>query len=256
MKRSQPALKGEQAGIDARNSLGLNETQPLDDILRSLERTTDLQIFVRPLGEDGISGAYWTSHETPFVLVNGDQPVARQRFTLAHEFGHHRLGHGNQIDKEIVGAGVSPMEIEANAFAAAFLMPQAALAKALERLGRPQIDFEVLITLATLFGVSARAMRIRLETVGELKRKEIEEFDELIAGGQHYGLAARLGVPPVVDSLAAARREGGHLPPLMERKVMVALEHELLPEEVAAKLLRTDEDGLQVVRERFAVSSE
>ena len=61
MRRSRAAQKGEQGGVEARNALGLNETQPLDDILRSLERTTELQVFVRPLGDDGIAGAYWVS---------------------------------------------------------------------------------------------------------------------------------------------------------------------------------------------------
>lgn len=256
MRRSQPARRGESAGIEARGALGLGETQPLDDILRSLERTTGLQIFVRPLGEDGIAGAYWVSQDVPFVMVNGDQPVQRQRFTLAHEFGHHQLGHGNQIDERLVLGDGSPIEVEANAFAAAFLMPPTAITKALERLGRPQITFDVLITLAALFGVSAKAMRIRLETLEELKPQQITDFDALIDAKQHHGRAAQLGIPPVIDSLEVARREGGHLPPLMERKVVVALEHDLLPEEVAKKILRTDRRGLDAIRERSAVASE
>lgn len=256
MRRSRAAQKGEQGGVEARNALGLNETQPLDDILRSLERTTELQVFVRPLGDDGIAGAYWVSDDTPFVIVNADQPVSRQRFTLAHEFGHHRLGHGNQVDETLLPGGDSPMEVEANAFAAAFLMPAAAIAKAVASLGSSRVDFEGLITLATLFGVSAKAMRIRLETLGQLKPQQIDEFDALIDNRQHHGLAARLGIPPVLDSLAAAQRDGGHLPPRMESKVIAALEHKLLPDAVAAKILRTDEDGLRTVRERFAVASE
>lgn len=256
MKRSQPARKGESAGVEARGTLGLGETQPLDDILRSLERTTKLQIFVRQLGEDGVAGAYWVSQDIPFVLVNGDQPVQRQRFTLAHEFGHHWLRHGNQIDAQVVFGDGSPIEVEANAFAAAFLMPPTAITKALEGLGRPPITFDVLITLAALFGVSAKAMRIRLETLEELKPQQIIEFDSLLANKEHHGRAAELGVPPVIDSLEGSKHEGGHLPPLMERKVIVALEHDLLPRDVAAKILRTDERGLEAARERFAVTSE
>jgi Zn-dependent peptidase ImmA (M78 family) len=256
VKRSQSALKGEQAGIEARRALGLSETQPLDDILRSLERTTDLQIFVRPLGEDGIAGVYWVSQNTPFLMINADQPVERQRFTLAHEFGHHLLGHGNQIDEHVGWGESSSMEVEANAFAAAFLMPSGAIAQELTKLGRPPITFDIVITLAALFGVSAKAMRIRLETLKELKPRQIAEFDALIEAKQHHGRAARLGVPPVTDSLSVARREGGHLPPRMERKVIVAVEHELLPEDAAAKILRTDARGLETIRARFAVASE
>jgi Zn-dependent peptidase ImmA (M78 family) len=256
VKRSQPARKGESAGIEARGALGLGETQPLDDILRSLERTTQLQIFVRPLGEDGIAGAHWASQGVPFIIVNGDQPVQRQRFTLAHEFGHHWLRHGNQIDERVVWGDDSAIEVEANAFAAAFLMPPPAITKALEGIGRPPISFDVLITLASLFGVSAKAMRVRLDTLGALRPQRAAEFDALIEAKQHHGRAARIGIPPVIDSLVVAKQERGHLPPLMERKVIVALEHDLLPREVAAKILRTDESGLDAICDRLAVTPE
>lgn len=256
MTRSQQAKSGEDAGVEARRSLGLNEAQPLDDVLRSLERTTDLQVFVLPLGPDGIAGAYWVSQDVPFVLVNADHPVERQRFTLAHEFGHHRLGHGNQVDQQVAFGASSPLEVEANAFAASFLMPPAAIAETLADLDQSQITFDDLITVAAVFGVSAKAMRIRLETLRELKPQQIAQFDAMIEAKEHHGRAGRLGVSPVADTLALAKREGGRLPPRMERKVVAALEHDILPEDVAAKLLRTTTDGLATVRARYSVASE
>lgn len=246
---------GEQAGTEARRALGLNESQPLDDVLRSLERTTPLQVFVRPLG-DGIAGAFWLVEDTPFVIVNADHPVERQRFTLAHEFGHFRMGHGNRVDQTVDWGDRDPREVEANAFAAAFLMPPAAVAEVLARLGRPDIDFDVLVSLAALFGVSAKAMRVRLETLGEIGRKKIDEYDALIDERAHYGRAAELGIPPVSDTLALARREGGRMPTAMELKVVRGIEHELIPEATAADILRTDADGLAAIRERNTVASE
>ena len=77
-------------------------------------------------------------------------------------------------------------------------MPPAAIAEVLAQLGQPKMSFDVLITLAALFRVSAKAMRIRLETLEQLKPRQIGEFDALIEGKQHHGRAARLGVPPVV----------------------------------------------------------
>jgi Zn-dependent peptidase ImmA (M78 family) len=254
--RSLPAKRGEEAGVEARRALGLNEAQPLDDVLRSLERTTDLQVFVQPLRFDGIAGAYWVSQNVPFVLVNGDHPVERQRFTLAHEFGHHRLGHGNQVDQQVAFGTSSPLEVEANAFAASFLMPPAAIAKTLADLDQPQVTFDVLITLAGLFGVSAKAMRIRLETLRELKPQQIAQFDAMIEAKEHHDRAGRLGVSPVTDSLTFAKQEGGRLPPQMERKVMAALDHDILPEDIAAKLLRTTIAGLATARSRYSIPSE
>jgi Zn-dependent peptidase ImmA (M78 family) len=252
---ANPTTAGERAGLEARRALGLNESQPLDDILRSLERTSPLQVFVRPLG-DGIAGGFCLVQDTPFVIVNADHPVERQRFTLAHEFGHFRMEHGNRVDETVGWGDRDPLEVEANAFAAAFLMPPAAVADALARLGQPDIDFDVLVTLAAIFGVSAKAMRVRLETLGEIGRKKIDGFDRLIEERAHYGRAAKLGIPPVSDTLALARRDGGRMPPLMEQKVLRGIEHELIPERAGEQILRTHAEGLASMRERSTVASE
>jgi len=254
VSRSRPALAGEAAGIEARRALGLNESQPLDDILRSLERTTPLQVFVRPLG-DGIAGAFSQIEDVPFVIVNADHPVERQRFTLAHEFGHYRMGHGNRVDTALSWGDKDPREIEANSFAAAFLMPPSAIADALARLGAPDLDFDVLVTLAALFGVSAKAMRVRLETLRSITRKKITEFDCLIDKNAHHGRATQLGEPSVDDTLASSKREGGRMPPAMEQKVVRGVEHGLIPEEAAEKILRV-KNGLSRARERSTIASE
>ena len=63
------------------------------------------------------------------MFLNGDQPVQRQRFTLAHELGHHRLGHAAVVDgvEEVDGKSDDPLEQQANAFAGEFLAPDQAL---------------------------------------------------------------------------------------------------------------------------------
>jgi Zn-dependent peptidase ImmA (M78 family) len=252
---STPSARGEAAGLEARRALGLNESQPLDDILRSLERNTPLQVFVRPLG-DGIAGGFWLIQDTPFAIVNSDDPLERQRFTLAHEFGHFRMEHGSRVDETLDWSTRDPQEVEANAFAAAFLMPPAAIADSLDRLGRPDIDFDVLVTVAAVFGVSAKAMRVRLETLGEIGRKKVETFEQLISEQAHYGRAAKLGIPAVSDTLASARRDGGRMPPLMEQKVLRGVDHDLITEDAAEQILRAGATGLARVRERSEVASE
>ena len=60
----------------------------------------------------GISGG---TGEEKFILMSGIIPPGQYRYTLAHEIGHHLLGH---LDKEI------PKEVrenEANIFAAVFV---------------------------------------------------------------------------------------------------------------------------------------
>jgi predicted secreted protein len=71
------------------------------------------------------------------VLHNG-HPASVQRFTAAHEYGHHVLGHRASVDSEaeVYGSGNLPVqELAAQAFAADFLMPVPVIIRALRRLG-------------------------------------------------------------------------------------------------------------------------
>lgn len=94
--------------------------------------TLDLPLLLRPL--HGLLGAYIPT-PIPGVLITTERPLAIQRFTAAHEVGHFRMGHQPSLDDENIlrrltgsfsGMSFGPnlQEVEANAFAAAFLMPQ------------------------------------------------------------------------------------------------------------------------------------
>ncbi len=252
---SENAERGEREGLRARDALGLTPSQPLDDILRALERTTDVLVFVRALGDDALEGAFWFSQK-PFVLVNASKPLVRQRFTLAHEFGHYFLGHGNTYDVSVNWSNRDPKEVQANFFAASFLMPAPAIAAALSRMAATTFDFDTLVTLATQFGVSAKAMRIRLETVEAITAKQVRQFDALIEHQAHYGRHEALGVTPVSDTLAAARRFGSRMPPSMTWRVFDAVDRRLLVDEQAAIILRTELDQLDALRDELLVVSE
>jgi hypothetical protein len=93
--------------------------------------TLGLPVLFRPL--KSLLGAY-LPFPSPGALVTTARPLNIQRFTGAHELGHHRLGHEPSLDSEgilrrmplggsrAVGSGYQ--EAEANAFAAAFMMPK------------------------------------------------------------------------------------------------------------------------------------
>ena len=208
------AERGERACFEARVRLGIAEDAPVDDILAAIERSTDLVIFIVPLGEDGIAGAYQSRLGQEWVIVNVDNSVERQRFTLAHEFGHHYLGHGSTFDTAAYLADRQPKEVQANCFASSLVSP-AAVDHALERLDRPQIDFEVLVALALYFGISAMSMRVPVETLGRLRRSEVNDFDKRINDGEHRHLARLRAVTPIVDSLALAKSERRRAPTTM-----------------------------------------
>jgi Zn-dependent peptidase ImmA (M78 family) len=91
-----------------------------------------LPLLLRPL--KGLLGAY-LPHPIPGVLVTTERPLSIQRFTAAHEVGHFRLEHLPSLDDESIlrrmampnAAGMegpNMQEVEADAFAIAFLMPR------------------------------------------------------------------------------------------------------------------------------------
>jgi len=100
----------------------------------------------------------------------------RQRFTIAHEIGHyllHRFEHDVFFNKtgskklyrnEDSTTGKDQMEIEANAFAAALLMPEARVKKEMKTIqfDMGSDDWEIFKKLAKTFKVSNQAMMFRM----------------------------------------------------------------------------------------------
>jgi Zn-dependent peptidase ImmA (M78 family) len=122
--------------------------------------------LLRPLS--GLLGAYIPT-PIPGVLVTTARSLAIQRFTAAHEVGHFRMGHQPSLDDENILRRLTPgftgmafgpnmQEVEANAFAAAFLMPlwlvqlhcyqQSWSAK---DLARPDVAYQLSLRLGTSY---------------------------------------------------------------------------------------------------------
>lgn len=113
------------------------------------------------------------------ILIDGRESLARRRFTIAHEIGHEVLGHeavlgssphavfaedavgGEPEDAADPGSGPASgarasVEIEADCFAGALLVPSERLQVLVEQFG-PNVPL-----LAHVFGVSCAAMRRHL----------------------------------------------------------------------------------------------
>lgn len=144
---------------------------PVDQIAKKL----GIDLVHESLGPD-VSGLIVTGKGGVKICVNHDDPKVRQRFTVAHELGHHVLEHQFEagshvhVDRGNVilyrpknPAGFDTREREANQFAAELLMP-ATLLKEHARVQRPKgpltdLDVE---RLADKFQVSQQAMTIQL----------------------------------------------------------------------------------------------
>ncbi len=124
-------------------------------------------IEVKPAAADAReSGHYLYRDGNPLITFNQSETTVRQRFTIAHEIGHHVNGDldaPRDTDRQMSAGVRDPREVAANRFAAALLMP-AALVR--------HMIFEEKVTdlqrLANTFGVSTAAMEFRLKNIGIL----------------------------------------------------------------------------------------
>lgn len=198
-----------RAAREAREDLGLRSDEPLADILVAVEEHGGVPVTVADLPRDFAGVAHFDAGRA-FIFVNGTDPLVRQRFTLAHEFGHVRLGHGTVYDTYSVMWGPDPDEVAANEFAGEFLLPRAAVDKWLERADDPTVDLDVVVRLARAFGVSADVARIRLEKAGRLRPgKSRKAIKDAIALGDHTRRHAQLALGEFADTLTVVRAEGG-----------------------------------------------
>lgn len=202
---------GAKRAREAREALGYTREGPLPDLIRAIEEHGGAHVVVLELPA-GVAGAYVARADCPLLFVNGHQALSRQRFTVAHEFGHHRMGHASVVDEQqaISGQLHDPREVRANAFAAEFLMPRDAITV----WGREHVDgavtLEHVLLLACEYGVSAQAARYALQNAGALSDvRRCRQLDEEIAAELHVELGQRLGLEYGHDELADA---AGRLP--------------------------------------------
>lgn len=122
-------------------------------------------LIFKPL--DGLLGAY-LSRPMSGILVTTKRPLSVQRFTAAHELGHHQLRHRPSIDDESILSRApfaarphdAIQEVEATAFAAAFLLPRWLVAWHCERQGWEETALQNPVTtyqLALRAGASYQA---------------------------------------------------------------------------------------------------
>ncbi len=128
------------------------------------ERTiTDLpKVHVQRFSPLPVSGATQWSHGRWLVILNGAEPLTRQRFSLAHEFKHildHRFI--DVLYSRIPEADRADfIENVCDYFAGCLLMPRMWMKRAwAEGVQRPA-------DLATRFGVSQAAASVRLSQIG------------------------------------------------------------------------------------------
>ena len=122
-----------------------------------------LQVYY---GSDMENLAGYFDQEKNSIYINETDTLSRQRFSIAHEIGHAVLGHGSSPRRNDVTYSkftYKKKENEANRFATSLLMPEVAVRTCIEQ---SNMKFP---ELCKTFGVSERAMGIRLVELGYLR---------------------------------------------------------------------------------------
>ncbi len=184
--------QGERVAEQERRRLGLGHA-PIVDLI-GLIADQGIWTATSPL-PDSMSGLFLQHSSLGMaILINASHAFSRQRFSLAHEYAHALLDRDRVVGVSSAENSSERIEQRANAFAAAFLMPQAGIDEELRRLGKGQptrtdqyvfdvategaihgqmrpaprsqaIGFQDVARIAQVFGVSYRAAAYRLQSL-------------------------------------------------------------------------------------------
>ncbi|MFS0841289.1 ImmA/IrrE family metallo-endopeptidase [Paenibacillus sp. 1P03SA] len=131
-------------------TLSLTIPVPIEDVLKHYGFTvmylTDLDNSVSALADI----------TDKVIAVNANHSITRQRFTLGHELGHYLLGHAHGAFNDVQSnrnKANSPVEQEADEFAAELLVPSQVLKK---------MELSNIATMAAVFNVSNEMLSIQL----------------------------------------------------------------------------------------------
>lgn len=145
----------------------------------------DVRVIFKPL--DGLLGAYIRG-DHPGVMISTKRPLSVQRFTAAHELGHAIMNHEPSLDspnvlrraaagqksRKISGFASYLQEIEADAFAGAFLLPNWLITHHAQKHGWTRSD---LAREDTIYQLSLRCGASYQATVWALERNRIISTD-------------------------------------------------------------------------------
>lgn len=184
MLTSNARLAGENAALALRQRLKLGDDGvDLEDVA---ERRGAL-VFRHDFGPSAPDGMYLFDGHDAIIVVNDAKRPQRQRFTLAHELGHHELhGQGSPIrliDLDVYSTTTDgqkdPDEVAANAFAANLLLPRTAIEQVLDARRNGQVEVADVVELIRRHRASWETTLWRLYNERFLRRSDRERLAAL-----------------------------------------------------------------------------
>jgi Zn-dependent peptidase ImmA (M78 family)/DNA-binding XRE family transcriptional regulator len=221
--------------------------QRLGSLADAIEERLKIDVLIEQYPDDNLTGAAITDHAFPLLFVNSDHPRSRCLFTLAHELGHLLANHGHAIhlDRELTAS--SDDERLANAFAAAFLIPESTVRAAMDSHGR---TIATLLILTYNLGVSFESLVFRLhnlQIIDAAGRDKLRELGWARLRSHLDNPEVAQGLPrPVVAKLQArgSRRPAGRPPAFLMRRAFAAYHKGIISIRPLADLLGEDPEQL------------
>jgi len=174
--------QAEQDAQELRNWLGLGAA-PVKDIVSMVDLDLGIRVYVRRL--DGrISGLFaYDDLVGACMLLNGNHPIGRRAYTVAHELGHFTATRREPGVFRTDSSPGSREERYADFFARSFLTPARTVRQRFGELtaGYSHLTRRHVILLAHSFQVSREAIVRRLEELG-LARKGTWDWFEFHGG--------------------------------------------------------------------------
>ena len=135
---------GEKTAEEERRRLDLG-VDPIKDAAGIVE-AQGIPVIEVDLGED-VSGIFMAHREAgPCIFINQKHVRQAPAFTIAHEYGHVLLDRDKITTVSRASHVRDLLEVRANAFAAAFLMPEEGVRQSLRSLGKGEDSREKLVT--------------------------------------------------------------------------------------------------------------
>ncbi len=158
--KGEAVLQGESVAEQERKRINLGN-EPIGDVAELIAKQS---IWVSSANlPNTISGLFLNHNKTGLIiLVNAAHVKSRKRFSYAHEYAHALLDRTDQVRISSTANNAELIEIRANAFAAAFLMPKEAIFNILYSLnkGKPSRSDHIIHDVASenTFTVKERAI--------------------------------------------------------------------------------------------------
>ena len=211
--KGEAALQGEAIAEQERKRMGVG-SDPIGDIAELIAKQA---IWVSSAKlPDTISGLFLNHTKTGLIiLVNAAHVKSRKRFSYAHEYAHALLDRTDNIRISSTANNIELIEIRANSFAAAFLMPKEAVFEILQSLskGKPSrsdriiqdvasegincaenratpysqtITYQDAAIIAHHFGTSYQAVVYRLKNLNHISQNECDSLINKDKDGKNY----------------------------------------------------------------------